>query len=187
MTKKYLRNSIVLLLFVVLVLFLLMIVKENTHDYTALIFFTSIVILVLYAFLKLKKILHHEKTEFESFKLVLWVPIGALSTYFLNHEIGLGPVFAAAIVGSLASFIPNINKQSVYLQGLPTVIYCGAFIGMSGLHIANGYSFVLTASFFTGIFLMVSKSVLQGVGGKLGTLAFLGVVVTYFLLLLIHN
>lgn len=184
MVKQYLRYSIILLLFVVLVLFLLMILKENSGDYTALIFFASIVILVLYAFLKLKKILHHEKTEFESFKLAIWVPVGALTTYFLNHQLGFGPVLAAALVGVAASFIPNINKASVYLQGLPTVIYCGAFIGMSGLHVANGYAFVLTASFFTGIFLMVSKSVLQGVGGKLGALAFSGVVITYFILLL---
>lgn len=184
MIKQYLRYSIILLIFVTLALFLLMIVKENPGDHTALIFFTSIVILVLYAFLKLKKVLHQEQTEFESFKLAIWVPVGALTTYFLNHGSGLGPVLAAAIVGALASFIPDIKRRSVYLQGLPTAIYCGAFIGMSGLHVANGYAFVLTAAFFTGIFLMVSKSVLHGVGGKLGTLAFAGVAVTYLLVFL---
>lgn len=161
-----------------------MIVKENSEDYTALIFFASIVILVLYAFLKLRKVLHQERTEFDSFKLAIWVPVGALTTYFLNHEVGLGPVLAAAIVGALASFIPDIKRRSVYLQGLPTAIYCGAFIGMSGSHVADGYVFILTAAFFTGTFLMVSRSVLHGVGGKLGALAFAGVAVTYLLVLL---
>lgn len=183
--KQYLRYGIILLLVIILTLFLLMIVKENARDYTVIIFFASIIILVLYAFLKLRKVLHHHKTEFESYKLAIFVPVGALSSYFINHELGLGPVLGASIVGLLASFIPNFNKQSIYLQGLPTAIYCGAFIGMSHLKIADGYAFVLTASFFTGIFLMVSKSILQGVGGKLGALAFLGVVVTYFLLMLV--
>ncbi len=184
--KQYLRYGIILLLVMILTLFLLMIVKENPRDYTVIIFFASIIILVLYAFLKLRKVLHQEHTEFESYKLALFVPVGALSSFFLNHEMGLGPVLGAAIVGLAASFIPDLNKRSVYLQGLPTAIYCGAFIGMSHLKIAGGYGFVLAASFFTGIFLMVSKSMLQGVGGKLGVLAFMGVVITYFLLTLMR-
>jgi hypothetical protein len=48
--------------------------------------------------------------------------------------------------------------------------------------VAHGFSFILAASIFTAIFLIVSKSLLNGVGGKLGTLAFLGVSLTYLLL-----
>jgi hypothetical protein len=53
---------------------------------------------------------------------------------------------------------------------------------MSNAQVAHGFSFILAASIFTAIFLIVSKSLLNGVGGKLGTLAFLGVSLTYLLL-----
>lgn len=164
-----------------------MIIKEHSGNRLLVVFFSSIIILLLYTLLKFRKILHHHQTEFDSYKLTLWVPIGAMATYYCNHHLQLGAVLAAAVVGLCASFIPSVAPKRTLLKGAPASVYCGAFIGMSDLRIAQGFEFVLVASFFTAVLLIVSKSVLLGVGGKLGTLAFGGVALTYLLFLLIQN
>jgi hypothetical protein len=185
--KLLLRYGIILLLALVLILFILMIIKEQTGNKLIVIFFSSILMLLLYTLLKFRKILHQQHTEFDSYKLALWVPIGAVCTYYCNHHLQLGAVLSAAIVGFSASFLPNLAPNRMLLKGAPAAVYCGAFIGMSDLKIAQSFSFVLTASFFTAVLLLVSKSILQGVGGKLGTLAFGGVALTYLLFLLLQN
>lgn len=171
------------LLFVIQALFLVAIFVENTHSYIILFFIGLISLFILYSYLRSP--LHHHAHEYESIKIAAWVPLGAMSCYYLNQIFGLGPVLGAALTGTVASFIPNINKNSRYLPHLPAAIYCGAFVGMSNAQVAHGFYFILTASIFTAILLVVSKSLLDGVGGKLGTLAFLGVSLTYLLLYLL--
>ncbi|WDF68843.1 hypothetical protein PQ465_00320 [Sphingobacterium oryzagri] len=177
--KKAIRYIIILLLFLVQALFLSAIFRENTRGYLIPIFILSVVILLCYSYLKRQ--LHEQAEEYESIKVVIWVPVGALCTYYLYQILALGPVLAASTIGAAASFIPDIRPKSAYLRQLPTAIYCGAFVGMCSPHVASGPGFVLVASLFTAIFLMVSKSVMQGIGGKLGTLAFIGVLITYLL------
>lgn len=178
--KNGVRYSIIVLLFFIQALFLYSIFRENNRSYMVSITLLSLTILLLYTYMKVQ--LHEEHQEYESLKVALWVPIGAICSYYLNQVLQLGPVLAAALIGTIASFLPNLRPRSVYLQKLPVAIYCGAFVGMSSPKIAAGPGFILAASMFTAIFLIVSKSIMQGVGGKLGTLAFLGVTITYFLL-----
>lgn len=177
--KKIIRYSIIALLFIVQLLFLSLILKEIKNNYIASAFILTVIILLFYTYLK--HLDHTEQTEYESFKVALWVPIAALGTYYLSNFLNLPPVLAGSSIGIIASFLPNIRKQSIYLQQLPTAIYCGAFVGMSSPLLAKDSFFVLTASVFTAVFLVVSKSILTGVGGKFGTLAFIGVLITYFL------
>lgn len=181
--KKLIRYGIITLIFVVQILFLTTILEENTHSYLLLIFIACLVILTLYTYLKSP--IHHGEHSFESFKVAFWVPIGAIASYYLHHSLNMGPVMGAALVGSVASFVPMLKTNSAYLNKLPAAIYCGAFVGMSSAHVANGFTFVIVAGFFTAVFLVVSKSILHGVGGKLGTLAFLGVALTYLLVFLL--
>ena len=181
-STKILRYSIILLLFLIQTLFLLAIFREKIHSYLILLFIASLSVLMLYVYRKVD--IHHPEHSLESYRIAIWVPIGAACSYYLNHRIGLGPVLAAAIVGSIASFAPNLKPLSTYYLGIPTACYCGAFIGMSSTRVASSFAFVLTASLFTAILLIISKSLLKGVGGKLGTLAFLGVALTYFILYL---
>ncbi|WP_146167236.1 hypothetical protein [Christiangramia gaetbulicola] len=107
--------------------------------------------------------------------LVVLTIIGAVITYWLNLEFGLGIVLSAGITGLLSSFIPFINRRSDILRELPAAIYCGAFAGMTAPFIAKGYIFIFFAGLFTGHILIISKSTLHGFGGKLGTVAFGGV------------
>ncbi|ADY52054.1 hypothetical protein Pedsa_1493 [Pseudopedobacter saltans DSM 12145] len=181
--KTLVRYGIIFLVFIVQILFLTTILRENTHSYLLLIFIATLAILTLYTYLRSP--IHHTEYSYESLKVAAWVPVGAVASYYLHHSLQMGPVMGAALVGSIGSFLPDINSNSTYLKKLPAAIYCGAFVGMSSAHVANGFTFVLVAGFFTAVFLIVSKSVLHGVGGKLGTLAFLGVALTYLLVFLL--
>lgn len=180
--RQKFRILSICLLFVIQALFLVAIFVENTNSYIVLSFIGLLSLFILYSYLKSP--IHHHIHEYESIKIAAWVPVGAIISYYSNQIFGLGPVMGAALTGTLASFIPNINKKSSYLPHLPAAIYCGAFVGMSSSQVAHGFSFILTAGVFTAVFLVISKSLLNGVGGKLGTLAFLGVSLTYLLLYL---
>ncbi|MFI2741417.1 hypothetical protein ACG2LH_01645 [Zhouia sp. PK063] len=154
--------------------------KFNSPFIASLFILFSIGVLVTYA----KAPLHHDHHLYEEMKVAIWVPLAALITYFLNVKLQLGAVLSAALVGTLASYVPNINKKSTLLSQLPTAIYCGAFVGMSSGNVAFSWLFVFAAGCFTGVFIIVSKSLFAGVGGKLGTLAFAGVTLTSLLLFL---
>lgn len=177
--KTTIRYSIIVLLFAAQLSFLFAIFNENNKSYTILIAALSLMILLVYTYYKQHK--KESQEEFESMKLVIWVPISAICTYALSTKLALGPILSASIIGTVGSFVPNLKKTSSILKQVPVAIYCGAFVGMSSPTVAGSFTFVLVAGVFTAIFLMVSKSVLQGVGGKLGSLAFLAVVLTYFL------
>lgn len=154
-----------------------MIIKEQ---YTAnnVLIVTSIVIITLSVFFGYRYLdLHHHKYNYEKISVVIWVPISALLCHTINIYLGLGSVLAAGIIGVIASLIPKFNSQSNYLKQLPSVIYCGAFVGMSGAQITPSISFVIAAGSITTLLYMVSKNLFLGIGGKLGALAFAGVII----------
>ena len=98
---------------------------------------------------------------------------GALTTYALSVDLGLGAVVAAGVIGLLGALIfPE--------QGVP--IYCGAFVGMVSPDLLNSLPHVLLAGVIGGLVFVLSTGVLDGFGGKLGTIAFTGTVVAPLLL-----
>ena len=178
--NKLLRNGLIICFFFVHFLFLIFILVENKAPVFILSLVGIFTFFIFYAYYR-SPFLHHHSMDFESWSIVLWVPAGALSAFVLNQKLGLGPILAGSLVGFLASFIPNINKKSFYLSQLPSVLYCGAFVGMTSPAVSNDYTFIFLASLICAVFLMLSKNLLQGVGGKLGTLAFIGVVLATLL------
>lgn len=185
MGYKTIRTVFVIFLLIIQAFFLYAIFKESKQSLAIAGLMTALCVLVLITTVKGK--IHHEDHAYEHILVVLWIPIGALTCFYLNHFLKLGPVISAATVGSAASFIPVINKQSNYLRQLPAAIYCGAFIGMSSTGVAPNILFIMTASFFTAILLILSRNLFAGVGGKLGTLAFAGVVITSFIYFIIRT
>lgn len=181
-SNRVIRYTSLLLLFVIQLLFLLAIFKENNSTIALSFFIILISFLLLFSFFKSP--VHHNKLAFEKVYIAIWVPIGAISCYFLNHAFGLGSVLSASLVGLIGALIPYLNKKSNYLPHLPPAIYCGAFVGMSNTKVAHDVYFILAASICTAILLIISKSLLNGIGGKLGTLAFAGVTITYLILFL---
>jgi hypothetical protein len=181
--KKTIRISFVLFLLIIQSLFLIAILLEHQRTTFIPIFviFISIALTITY----LRAPLHHEEHTYEHIFVALWIPVGALCSYYINNILHLGPVMAAGMVGTSASFLPNLNKRSHYLKQLPPAFYCGAFIGMSSTKVATSMLFILPASIFTGMLMILSKSLFSGLGGKLGVLAFAGVTITSLIFFLI--
>ncbi|MBG0771094.1 MAG: hypothetical protein H0S82_05260 [Anaerolineaceae bacterium] len=96
---------------------------------------------------------------------VLAVLIGGLAAYTLAHDVGLGPVVAASLVGIVAHLV--VPKFS-------TAAYAGAFVGMTSDLLLLTHLEVLLASLFSGVVFYLTKPVFPGVGGKLGTIALIG-------------
>ncbi|WP_316828703.1 hypothetical protein [Pedobacter miscanthi] len=183
--RKLSRKISIIFLLAIQVIFLFAIFRENLQSWWSIISILLISPLILVAYLRGQ--LHHHEHQYEHVLVVCWIPIGAVTSFYLNHYLSLGPVISASAVGLTGSFLPLFRKSSAYLRQLPAAVYCGAFIGMSSTAVAPSILFVLTASFFTAILIIVSKSLFSGVGGKLGTLAFAGVVITSFIYYLISS
>jgi hypothetical protein len=174
---KIVRFFMKLIVLFMQITFLTMIVKEQYEaDNFAIILLILLIILTIFFGYKYLN-LHHDEYAYEKISVALWVPLGGLMCYLLNFHTDLGSVLSAGIIGVLASFLPFINKESNYLKKLPDAIYCGVFVGMSSVEIIPSIVLVIAAGVFAGIFFMLSKNIFVGIGGKLGTIAFGGVVI----------
>jgi len=90
-------------------------------------------------------------------------------TFYLNHTLGIGAVIASALVGLAGGLL--------FPKYAPP-IYCGSFVGMSSRAVLPGVPACLLASLIAGIVYQTSANTLNGIGGKLGTIAFIGSVTT---------
>ncbi|WP_218157963.1 hypothetical protein [Pustulibacterium marinum] len=177
---------ITILLFVALQIALLSAIGVESTQHTFIVVFIGILsVAILLAYAKLP--LHHHEHLFEDITVAVWVPVGAVLTFCLNSYLHLGAVIAAGLVGVVASLVPLLSNRSLYLKQLPVALYCGAFVGMSSDMVATSLGFVLVAGLVTAVFLVLSKSLLTGVGGKLGTMAFGGVAITSFIYFLLFK
>ncbi|MEH0158529.1 hypothetical protein V6R21_31055 [Limibacter armeniacum] len=174
--KKLSRKVSFFLLIHLHITFLSAILFERMEVFIAI--GSMIVLFLLMGFSYLKSPLHEHDHTVEDYSLIVFVMLGASASYCLNVEAHLGPVLAAGIVGVFASFIPSFSKKSEFLKQVPPALYCGAFVGMSQEKVAHDHTFIIIASFVSGMLLVHSKNVFNGFGGKLGTIAFGGVTVT---------
>ncbi|REH44475.1 hypothetical protein C7448_1117 [Tenacibaculum gallaicum] len=182
MRQKYFHFfSIIFLVFTQLA-FITALLLEHKNVFTVLSLTTLFTILIVYNYIKFFKV---KEIDFEPFYVMVFVIIGALLTSYLHLFTNLSSVLVATLIGTLASFLPNLNKKSKVLQNIPNAMYCGCFVGMSQKHIAIDYSFIIIAGSIAGIFYMFSKNLFLGVGGKLGTVAFGSVVISSLLLLIL--
>ncbi|WP_373056200.1 hypothetical protein [Zunongwangia sp. H14] len=122
---------------------------------------------------------------FEDLYHIIFVTAGCAATFYLNRKLELGPVIAAGLTGSIASFIPNgFRAKNNFILEIPAAVYCGAFIGMTGPQVTTDWNFILLAGFITGVLYIASKNIFRGYGGKLGSVAFGGVAITSIFLFL---
>jgi hypothetical protein len=99
----------------------------------------------------------------------LAVILGGLAAFAVSHELALGPVISASLVGLVASLISP--KTSV-------AAYCGAFVGMTSDILFFNYYEVALAGVIAGIVFIFTQDTFNGVGGKLGTIALVGTAIT---------
>jgi hypothetical protein len=84
----------------------------------------------------------------------------------------------------IGAFFPkNFSKEGLGNQ-IRAAIYCGSFIGMSQPLTEHHYAFIAFAALLSGLVYCCSGQILNGFGGKLGTLAFVGVALAIFLIYL---
>jgi hypothetical protein len=166
--------------------FLLSIFFERMGTPLVISFLVVISLLITLAYFKAPR--DEEEHFLEDVFIILYVNLGAIAAYALNLHVGLGPVIAAGLTGTIASYIPLIlkkNKNIFLLKEIPAAVYCGSFVGMTAPNVAPGLSFIIFAGFIAGVLLIISKNIFNGFGGKLGTVAFGGVALTSYLLYLI--
>ena len=87
--------------------------------------------------------------------------IGAMLTYGLSIELGLGAVLASGIIGVFAA---------LFMPKYAVAIFCGSFVGMSSVELLTLLPFTF-ASLVSATIFVFAKEVFNGYGGKLGTIA----------------
>jgi hypothetical protein len=92
------------------------------------------------------------------------VVLGALLTFVVSTDLGLGPVVASALVGIVAALLA---------RPVAVPAYCGAFAGMASPLLFD-HGGVVLAGGIAGVVYLLCVGVLTGVGGKLGTTALIG-------------
>lgn len=186
MIKKRAKQLTFILIILCHLGFLAAIIFEKQNNY--LIFGFLIIALVLLLVTYKKTPVSAKNHTFEHFLTVAFVFFGgAIVTYILHTSFGFSTVLAASTVGLTISFVPNVIKNNAVVNTVPTAVYCGAFVGMTNASVAPDYVFIALASVFTGLLLVGSKDSFHGVGGKLGTLAFGGVVLAFLITFLLSQ
>ncbi len=92
---------------------------------------------------------------------------GAALTFLVSVEFALGAVVASGLVGLVGAAL--FRRHAV-------PIFCGSFVGMSSPNVFALFGWVLVAGAIAGLIYVLSRDVLNGFGGKLGTIAFAGAV-----------
>ena len=179
MFKKHVKNLSFFLIILCHLGFLAAILFENQNNIfvSAFIILSLILLFITYKKTPLNSVDH----SFEHVLTIGFVFFGAIITYVLSSSFGLSRVLSASLVGLIASFVPNLFKRSGFAQGVPTAVYCGAFVGMTNISVSTDYIIISIASATTGLLLVGTKDTFHGVGGKLGTLAFAGVVFAFLI------
>ncbi|MDA3931187.1 MAG: hypothetical protein PF513_00465 [Tenericutes bacterium] len=98
--------------------------------------------------------------------------IGVILTYLIAHQLDLSAVIASSFIGLLGFLL--LKKYSV-------AIYCGSFAGMVSSFMFD-YLEVASIAIFCGLLFALLKPAFKGMGGKLGTTAFLSTILiaTFF-------
>jgi len=174
--KRTILYSLLFLIAAVQCLFIGGIIYEQQQHFYALPFIFLFIFLLASYFHTFIKEFH---IQYDSWKSGIWIFVGTILVWALRSQWDIDPVLATAITGTSAALLPMIFKRSKYIKQIPAPVYCGAFISMSTIQ-TNLYFLLLAAAISFFVYLG-AKTIMNGIGGKLGTLAFLGVVFAYLL------
>lgn len=148
---------------------------------SALMLFLLILVLLLYSYTHLFREKFNSKGNlFEFLALV----IGSLLTFYLNNYLEWGAVVSSAAVGLAGGLLPYLNPSSQGLKSAALAIYCGTFVGMASTSLFDEIQYIFIASAISGLFYIYTRGLFIGYGGKLGSVAFSGVLATVLLFML---
>jgi len=97
--------------------------------------------------------------------------VGALLTYLLSVNAGLGAVVASGLIGVVGA---------LFIKPYAVPLFCGSFLGMTSPQLLDMSLFIPTA-FLVSLIFVLAKDVFNGYGGKLGTIALSSALVISFL------
>lgn len=110
-------------------------------------------------------------------KTFIAVMLGGVLTFYINHDLKKGAVFASAIVAvCFGLFLPLLFGDLG--SSMVTPIAVGSYAGMSGKgknRVGNYVEMIIVAIFASILFIFASDAFV-GVGGKLGTIACFSVI-----------
>jgi hypothetical protein len=101
--------------------------------------------------------------------------LAALVVLALSRGALVSVSLAAALVGATGGLVELAGRSSRRWQGVAAPVYCGAFAGMTSALVLAHPGWVVLAGVLAGLALSVLTNSWSGIGGKLGTIAFLGV------------
>lgn len=103
--------------------------------------------------------------------LVLAV-VGAVAVGIGVRELDLAAVLAASVIGVVAALLSMAHGR---LASMAVPLYCGAFAGMTSELVLADWPSLTIAGLLAGVLVSLLRATWDGVGGKLGLLAFAGV------------
>jgi len=186
---KIFFTSIVLFIFLLAFIFAIF-VEQPTYlfRFSLFLFFvgTSIVLIKKSEFIAIPKFKNKNNLR-EALLLSLVSLLAALTTYGIANfnSLHLGPIIASSFVGCIGWILSKFMVNKLDAKTFALCVYCGSFVGMSSSKIMPDFLVVGTAGVICGIVFVLSKNIFVGVGGKLGTIAFVGSALTILLVSLL--
>jgi hypothetical protein len=137
--------------------------------------FTIINIGTFYSLYKIYKeeVYKKEKTRLHQHAIIesIFFFLGSAITYLIHNNTVLCIALSSALVGLIGA---------LFLKQYAVAIYCGSFVGMSSGLLLTFFPFVL-ATLLAALIYLATKDLFNGVGGKLGTIALSGALITSLL------
>lgn len=107
---------------------------------------------------------------------ILIVTFSTMITFVLIDGANVGTVLASAMVGFVGSFLPS--TRSIPASTLHADIFIGSFAGMCSGSIILGLNEVFAIGVMAGGVTVIIGNWLNGMGGRLGSIAFIASVFT---------
>ncbi len=113
--------------------------------------------------------------------IILASTLGALLTYYFQSR-GFSAVLASCLVGVLGVLIAKL----VAMPTLEVAVFTGSFVGMTSVAVLD-YQGVGIAGLLSGALLLLLTDKFVGMGGKLGTMAFVSVCVVLLFIKILNS
>ena len=108
--------------------------------------------------------------------LVAAAAVAAVATFLVSVHLDHGPVVGSAVVGLIAGLIcPPLFAAG---DAVAAVAFCASFTGMATPERIPGTGWMLCAGLVSGLVFVGATPYFVGFGGKLGTIAFTGCLLT---------
>lgn len=99
--------------------------------------------------------------------------LSAFAVAVLSRGLLLPLVFNVAAVGSAGGLAEKLGRSRC--TGVGAAVYCGAFVGMTSEQVLDHPGWIVIAGALAGVLLEWLQTAWSGIGGKLGSTAFLAV------------